>query len=272
MQQDWKQDTITLKNGIELFYTRTGGDKPKLVLAHGLTDSGACWYELAGDLEADYDLIMYDAYGHGKSSRVDPNMRFDLVEDLHELINALELERPGVMGHSMGANTAATFAAKYPDRLSALVLEDPPWSDMPFDAEDVKSTMQQWKKHNLSIKEKSIKELMKKQKKEAPKWEEAILEPWAEAKMDLDPNFFDAFPIKENDWHALAKSIPVPTLVIAGDHELGAIITPKMGIEAVEIMNKCEFGHISAAGHCIRYEQYKPYLTMVKLFLKRNLS
>ena len=272
MQKDWTQDVITVDGGVEIFYTRTGGEKPKIVLIHGLTDSGACWKQLASDLVDNFDVIMYDAYGHGKSSRVDPERRFDLVEDLHDLIMALELEKPALIGHSMGAMTAASFAAKYPDKLNALVLEDPPWSDQPFDADDVKSTMQRWKKHNLSVKEKSVKELMKLQKKEAPSWEDAIFQDWAQAKHELDPAFFDHFPIREVNWRELIKSIEVPTLIVTGDRELGAIVTPKMGIDAVEMMEKGEFGHISSAGHCVRYEQYQPYLTMVKLFLKRNHS
>ncbi len=87
----------------------------------------------------------------------------------------------------------------------------------------------------------------------------------------MDPTVFDHIPQERTSWQEIAKAVDVPTLLIAGDNALGAIVTPKVGVEAVEIMGFCEFGHISGAGHCVRYEQYKPYLTMVKLFLKRNL-
>jgi len=271
MNKDWKQDKITVNDGIELFYTRTGGDKPPIVLAHGITDAGLCWHQLADDLEENYDLIMYDAYGHGQSSRVDPDKRFDLSENLHDLIDALNLEKPGVIGHSMGAASAASFAAAYPDMLSALVLEDPPWSDQKYDEKQMKKTMQEWKKANLAVKEKTVKELIKLKKKESPNWEEAILEAWAQSKLDFDPTIFDNEPVKREDWHDLAKAIKVPTLIVTGDNELGAIVTPKLGVKAVEILDKGEFGHISNAGHCVRYEQYQPYLTMVKLFLSRNM-
>jgi pimeloyl-ACP methyl ester carboxylesterase len=272
MQKDWEQGSVTVNDGIELFYTRTGGDKPKVILAHGITDSGACWYQLAGDLESEYDLIMYDAYGHGKSSRVDPDHRFDLTEDLHDFIKALKLDKPALMGHSMGAATAADFAAKYPDDLSALVLEDPPWSDAKFDEKAAKATLQDWKQKNEAAKNKTVKNLINLKKKESPNWEEKILKDWAQAKLDIDPAVFDQYPPSKSDWRELAKKITVPTLIITGDNELGAIVTPKLGIEAVKLLEKGEFGHISAAGHCVRYEQYQPYLTMVKLFLKRNVT
>lgn len=271
MNKDWTQDTLTVNDGIELFYTRTGGDKPPLVLAHGITDAGLCWHQLASDLESDYDLIMYDAYGHGKSSRIDPNKRFDLSENLHDLIKALELDKPGIIGHSMGAATAASFAAAYPDMLSVLVLEDPPWSDAETDPKETKKRAQEWKKSNLSAKEKTVKDLIKLKKKESPNWEEAILKEWAQSKLDVDPAIFDNDPIKREDWHKLAKAITVPTLIVTGDNHLGAIVTPQLGVEAVQILRKGEFGHISAAGHCVRYEQYQPYLTMIKIFLQRNM-
>ncbi len=273
MKQEWTQNTVTVNDGIEIFYTRTGqGDKPTLILAHGLTDNGLCWHQLAADLEANYDLIMFDAYGHGKSSRIDPDKRFDLIEDLRGLIDELKLEKPGIMGHSMGAATAAGFASKYPDLLSVLILEDPPWMDKAVSDKEMKATMQEWKKQNLAAKQKTVKELIKSQHKSAPNWEEAILPEWAQSKLDLDPAIFDHYHIEIADWREQVKAIKVPTLIITGDNEKGAIVTPELGVEAIEHLDKGEFGHISAAGHCVRYEQYQPYLTMVRLFLKRNLT
>lgn len=272
MFEDWTHGSVTVDDGIELFYTRTGnGEKPALVLAHGLTDIGLCWHQLASDLKENYDVIMYDAYGHGKSSRVDPNKRFDLVEDLHDFIEALNLERPGIIGHSMGAATAAGFAAKYPDKLAALALEDPPWYDAQPETKGSDRSMEEWKKQNLEVKKKSAKELEKLKKLESPKWEEIILPQWSQAKLDMDPSFFDYINFNPTDWREIAAKITVPTLIITGDTALGAIVTPKLGVEAIQLMEKAEFGHISNAGHCVRYEQYSPYLAMLRLFLKRNL-
>jgi pimeloyl-ACP methyl ester carboxylesterase len=62
----WKSDVIEI-NGLRLHYTRTGGDKPPLVLAHGFSEDGLVWTALAEVLEDQYDLIMPDARGHGQS-------------------------------------------------------------------------------------------------------------------------------------------------------------------------------------------------------------
>ena len=272
MANDWTHNTVKITDGIELSYARTGnGDKPALVMAHGIADQGSCWHHLAEDLESDYDLIMYDAYGHGKSSRIDPKKRFDLAEDMHDFILALDLEKPGVIGHSMGAGNAAEFAAKYPDMLSCLALEDPPWYKPPRTEAAIKESMADRKKKNLAMKKKSLKELIAEKKKNAPQREEETLPDWAEGKLNIDPAVFDMNPISKTDWHDMAKAIKVPTLIITGDKDLGAIVSPAVGVEAIQLLEHGEFGHISKAGHCVRYEQYAPYLTMVKLFLKRYL-
>ena len=81
---------------IQLHYHRTGGDKPIIVLAHGLTDSGLCWTRLARALEADYDLIMVDARGHGLSAV--PKTGYstdDHAADLADLVQALDLDADG---------------------------------------------------------------------------------------------------------------------------------------------------------------------------------
>ncbi len=273
MHNEWSQGTVTVREGIELFYTRTGhGEKPALVLVHGLTDSGLCWHQLAEDLESNYDIIMYDAYGHGKSSRVDPGKRFDLVADLNDLIDGLNLNRPGIIGHSMGAATAAAFAAHYPNKLALLVLEDPPWTDRSNDQKKPTRSLQEWKQQNIAAKKKTLKELQNLKQRESPNWEETILPDWAQAKLDVDPAFFDHISFDPGSWEDMASKITAPTLIITGDNALGAIVTPKLGVKAIQLLDQGEFGHISAAGHCIRYEQYQPYLTMIQVFLKRNMA
>ena len=273
MQKDWHQATIKITDGIELFYTRTGkGEKPPIVLAHGITDNGLCWHQFASELEDNYDLIMYDEYGHGKSSRVDAEKRFDLSENLFDLIKALKLEKPCVIGHSMGAATTAVFAAKHPDSVSTIILEDPPWSDRRVTKEDLSATMVGWKEKHLKYSKLSEKELIKRNKKRNPDWEEAILKEWAQAKLEMDPAFFDQFPIRPVNWTTLVKDIQVPTLIVTGDNDEGAIVTPKLGLKAVTLLKNGEFGHISSAGHCVRYAQFRPYVTMIKVFLKRNFQ
>jgi pimeloyl-ACP methyl ester carboxylesterase len=66
MREDWQTGYVET-NGLRLHYTRTGGTKPPIVMAHGVTDAGPCRASVAEALAAEYDAIMVDARGHGRS-------------------------------------------------------------------------------------------------------------------------------------------------------------------------------------------------------------
>lgn len=90
-------------NGIDIHFLRTGGDKPPLVALHGLIGSGACLSPLARTLEADFDVILPDARGHGRSSAPASGYSYpELAADVIGLIEKLELDAPILLGHSMG--------------------------------------------------------------------------------------------------------------------------------------------------------------------------
>ncbi|MEP6985660.1 MAG: alpha/beta hydrolase, partial [Chloroflexota bacterium] len=113
-------------NGIDIHYLRTGGSKPPLVLLHGLTGSGACWSPLARALEAEFDVVMPDARGHGESSKPLNGYRYeDYAQDVVGLIQGLGLAIPVLLGHSMGGMTAALVASQIGAALRGLVLADP---------------------------------------------------------------------------------------------------------------------------------------------------
>jgi pimeloyl-ACP methyl ester carboxylesterase len=121
MIKDWQTGYIEA-NGVRLHYTRTGGAEPSIVLAHGVTDAGPCWTRVAEALAPEYDVIMVDARGHGQSDA--PERGYGPVvqaDDLAGVIADLGLNRPAVLGHSMGAATALVLAGTtlvYPARFS----------------------------------------------------------------------------------------------------------------------------------------------------------
>ena len=122
----WFSETLSV-NDIQIHYYRTGGEKPTIVLSHGVTDDGLCWTPVAMALELDYDVIMVDARGHGLSGNPKGDYSVEARSaDLAGLIKALRLDRPVVMGHSLGAETSLYTAAHYPDLIAGIILEDPP--------------------------------------------------------------------------------------------------------------------------------------------------
>src|SRR5215217_8779916 len=81
---------------------------------------------------------MVDARGHGRSDAPEGGYGpAEQAEDLAGVIAGLELNRPVVLGHSMGAATALVLAGAHPDLPGAILLEDPPawWTDRTDSAE-----------------------------------------------------------------------------------------------------------------------------------------
>jgi pimeloyl-ACP methyl ester carboxylesterase len=122
-------ETDIVANGIHQHVYRTGGDKPPVVLLHGFMESALAWMRAARALENDYDVIMPDTRGHGRSARLDDGgfAQELLTGDVAELTRALMPGQASVVGFSMGGGTGLYLAAAHPDLVRALVVAG--WSD-----------------------------------------------------------------------------------------------------------------------------------------------
>ena len=253
-----------IANGIKFHYHRTGGDKPVLVIAHGFGDNGIYWTRVARALDTDYDVVMYDRRGHGLSDAPESGYSFeDHAADLVGLIAALDLARPRVIGHSGGAVTAATVAADYPELLACVVLEDPAWGSGWGDWEVLMTFMREW---FLSL-PKTREELIAHRREShlnSPEQEVAF---WADSKVQLHPNVVQTFDQPEPPWRDLMRRITCPILLITGDQENGAIITPEDCQAAADLWRDGKVVRIDGAGHIVHYDRYEPYVAAVKAFL-----
>ena len=120
----WQTGSVETKDGVHVHYTRTGGEKPAVLLLHGVQVNGLMWLRTAKRLETAYDVIMPDFRGHGQTGSLEKGVSAEiLVSDLIALIHALGLDKPFLVGHSMGADIAGRLAAAYP--LRGVVLVDP---------------------------------------------------------------------------------------------------------------------------------------------------
>jgi pimeloyl-ACP methyl ester carboxylesterase len=125
LPEGWTEGTVEA-NGVDLHYTRTGGDGPPLVVAHGVFDDGPCRTPLLREFEGEYDAVAYDARGHGRSAAPESGYAVDdRVADLVGLVDALSLADPVLFGHSMGGDTVLGTAAEHPDLPRAVVAVDP---------------------------------------------------------------------------------------------------------------------------------------------------
>lgn len=271
MEIQWNQEEVSF-NDLTVHYARSySAGQPPLVLAHGYSDNGMCWSLAAQALAVEYDVILPDARGHGLSSRIQPNYALDLAADLAGFIEAMQLDRPIVGGHSMGASTAADMAARFPERASALILEDPAWRD------DLDETAARRQRENPNFFQDWISkyqtppldEVIALGHAQNPTWDPAELVAWAESKQQLDPNFASARNVlPPTDWLATARAITVPTLLITANPEKGGIVTPEVAAIAAEANPNIQVVYFEQAGHNIRREAFDDYMNAVVDFLR----
>ncbi len=273
----WGQGDVWA-NQLNIHYYRTGGDKPPLVLLHGFSDNGLCWIRAARALEADYDLIMPDARGHGLSGA--PETGYDdstRAADVAEFVRGLALDKPALMGHSMGAASTAMAAADYPDLWSCIVLEDPPWfaEGSPWanwmGANETEAQQRALERRTQIEKQRALplEEIIAEGRKNLPQWDEIEWQPWGESKKQLSPNAAGRLGGPRPDWREIVAKIKAPTLLVIGDPEMHSIVTPETAQEAVRLNPLIEVVQLKA-GHNIRREQFEAFVEAVRAFLKKH--
>lgn len=253
---DWYEGRI-FTNGVHLHYYRTGGAKLPVVLLHGFTDNALCWTHVVKDLEKEYDVIMFDARGHGLSDGPSNGFSTELMaDDAAGLIQELQLEKPRLIGHSMGAGVAAQVAATYPDLVQSIVLEDPPWHD--------------WQDRKRDLQARTREERIATLRQEHPRWSDDVLAPMADSKVQFNPAVFQFGLRFSPPWREVVPRISCPMLLLTGDPKLGGIVTAEDVEEMKNFWQRGETVHIGDVGHMIHFEQYDPFMTAVKAFFVRD--
>jgi len=275
---NWSSGDV-IANGIKIHFYRTGGDKPPLVLAHGFSDNGLCWTRVAQVLERDYDVIMADARGHGLSDAPESGYSSeDHAADLAGLIQALDLDKPALMGHSMGAATVAATEVGYPDLFTAAILEDPPWFDensswnrgrADLSEEERKAQANRRLAEIVDRKSKPREEIMALGRQQSPTWDEIEFGPWADSKKQLSPNVLNRSARPWKPWQEIVPQISRPTLLVTADPDK-AIVTPEIATQAQEMNSNIQWVRIEGAGHNIRREQFDAFVQAVTEFLTQN--
>lgn len=109
-------------HGHEIGFVRAG-EGPALVLLHGLLGSRRSWRELVATLARSHTVVAPDLLGHGESAK--PVGDYSLGAHaalLRDLLDALDVPRATLVGHSLGGGIAMQFAYLFPERCERLVL------------------------------------------------------------------------------------------------------------------------------------------------------
>lgn len=108
-------------NGINLYYETHGSGRP-MILLHGGLGSGEMFGPILPTLADHHQVIAVDLQGHGRTADIDRPLEVPLMaDDIAALIDHLGLDRPDVVGFSLGGGVALLTAIRHPDKVGRLV-------------------------------------------------------------------------------------------------------------------------------------------------------
>jgi pimeloyl-ACP methyl ester carboxylesterase len=122
-----RRDHTLTQSGLRLHVTEWGpADGWPVVMLHGIRGYAETFAGVAAALQPGVRVVAYDQRGRGRSDW-DPAHDYytdTYVADLEGVVNALALRRFDLLGHSMGGINAIVYAARHPQRVRRLVIED----------------------------------------------------------------------------------------------------------------------------------------------------
>lgn len=272
---------------------------PQLVLLHGITSSAAAnWPSIAHWSQRGWRVIALDARGHGLSPRWQPQQLLragqQLVDDVVEVLEYLPTPaagqnaapiagaseptpaaglKPILIGHSMGAATAAVVAAQRPDLVSALVLEDPARYGTRSPSELLRRGQARANHVNRTLADlpASLAALLENAGTPGqPSAQEALPSLWAS--QQLDQSLLGTGVVApEVEFTQLMESISLPTLLLTGDRRGEARVGAQLLAQLME-QNPNICGQVMpGAGHQVRRANPQAYYDVVDAFLQAQV-
>jgi N-formylmaleamate deformylase len=249
-------------NGIRQHYLDYGGDGPPLVIVPGITMPAACVEFLALPLASCHRVISVDPRGRGLSEQPAGGYALtDYADDLAALIEVIGLDRPIVLGHSMGARIASALAVHHPRAAGSLILADPPLTGpgrapypVPIDpyveslrkakegatAEDMRSAFPTWSEEHLALRALWLGTCS----------EAAVVETYER--------------FHTEDLHALLPSIRIPVLFVYGAE---SPVVPASALpELRALLPGVRFVAVEHAGHMIPWDNLADFVAVVLQF------
>jgi pimeloyl-ACP methyl ester carboxylesterase/quercetin dioxygenase-like cupin family protein len=246
------------------------GEGVPVVLIHGLGLSGAIWSRVRDQFGPGYQLILVDLRGAGRTRelRSEELSLGRWADDLGAVLATLEIRRPVLVGHSLGASVALKYTLERPDDVRALVLiaADPNLSNlaprMLASAERIESMgMQAWV---------------------AEYWSKNP--PFSDASLERDPTVLDAYRdlLLQNDaadyvrqCRAIASAenladrlglITQPALVVVGGSDDRTL--PEHGRQLADDLANGKLVELPDVGHTVPLEAPEATATAVREFLE----
>lgn len=234
---------------------------PPVVLLHGLTDAGTTWPDLVRHWASTWHVLAPDLRGHGASPRFaeDELSRTHavMVADVVALLDALPAPA-ALIGHSLGGNLALHAALARPERVRALVLEDPAKpGDVPHMAPEIAAANEAMLAAVAADRAGEVARMTR----ETP-WSAAEIEAWADSKLLVDREYVRrGLSLGGPAWEDLFDALSCPTLLVL---PVDAEMAPDPDRVPNPLVTRVA---VPGAGHCVRRDRPADYHRAVDAFL-----
>ncbi|HET6560463.1 MAG TPA: alpha/beta fold hydrolase [Marmoricola sp.] len=246
-------------------------DGPDLLLVHGLTDCSGGWSQAVEHWKDTYRVTTLDLRGHGESPRftaaqLDEHPGDVMVDDVVAV--AGRLDRPVLVGHSLGGAVALTVAARHPDLVRALVLEDP----APRSPEEPQRLPERGRQYLDELAPSRAAadddELVAARREQHPGWPEKELLPTGRAEQQVQDDYLLRGDWKPTEpWPSLLERLTVPALLLTGDNLDEVVISPELEEGMRAAAPALEVRRLEGAGHCVRRDRQDVFYAVVDEWL-----
>ena len=121
-----------VRDGVGLAYMDTGSGDPPVLFIHGWCCDRSYWRDQLLEFQGRHRTVAVDLRGHGDSDKPDQGYTIaGFVDDVAWLTDRVGLDRPIIVGHSMGGLIGLNLVRKHPDLARGLVMVDSPVVPIP---------------------------------------------------------------------------------------------------------------------------------------------
>ena len=110
----------------KIYYESYGQGEPIIFIHAGVTDSRMWKYQI-NDLSQNFNVILFDQRGFGKSST--PTKNYNPIQDILTLMDSCQIKNANIVGISLGALQAIDLAIEYPERVKTLIISGASFPD-----------------------------------------------------------------------------------------------------------------------------------------------
>lgn len=254
--------------GTRLSVSMYEGHGPAMILIHGITSSKAEFDGVIPHLATFCQPITVDLRGHGDSDKPPAGYHYqNYVDDLSAVIDALRLDAPFVLGHSLGGIITMFWAASNPGVARALIIEDAPLRS----GEGFRNAFEGW----LTLNAMPLVVLQAWYTDQHPTWSESLRTSRAQAMNACSRaailELMDASMANEglDSSDTLAK-ISDPMLFLHGDPNTGSMVHPADIATLPKRIAEVSVHGVEGAGHSIHRSHPDEWLRLVRDFVKQN--